>query len=587
MNRLTLLLAAAFGASTLPAFAQNVPPTVTNPIADFTVYAATPARSIDLATVFGDPDVSNAVRMTTVLGAFDIALFGQQKPITVANFLSYIDQGRYFIADPNNGQIASSFIHRSIPGFIIQGGGFLGTANSANTSIQPTTVLTFPPIQNEPGISNTRGTIAMAQFGSDANSATSQWFINLANNGGPPNNLDIRFTPPGGSPAGPYTVFGRVVGTGMTVVDALAALPRYNFSASGPAFGELPLRNYSQADYNSGKPVTVPNLVSIPGIEQISPLSFSAVSDNANVTVAVSGTKLLVGGSQVGSALITVTATDLDGATVSDFFTVNVVAAPGRLIQLSTRMQVGTGDNVLIGGFIMQGAPPKRLMIRGIGPSTGLPGALEDPVLELRDGTGALLATNDDWVDAPNREDMIDSGVGLARPKESGILLTVPSSTNNAFYTAIVRGVNNSTGLGLVEVYDLDSGPGSTLLNISTRGQVNVDPNALIGGFFVGGTESKTILVRAIGPSLTPFGVPNALADPTLESFNGQGTKIDENNDWETSANKAQIQSSGLAPTNSKESAVLQTLPAGPYTAVVRGANSGTGIGSVEVYQLP
>jgi cyclophilin family peptidyl-prolyl cis-trans isomerase len=571
MNRITFLLAAALGASALPAFAQNVPPVVSNPIADFTVYAATPARSIDLATVFADPDASNAVRMTTVLGTIDIALFGQQKPITVTNFLRYVDEGRYFLTDPTNGQPASSFIHRSLPGFVIQGGGFLGTVdpNNPNNAL-PTAVLTFPPIQNEPGISNTRGTIAMAQFGSDANSATSQWFINLGNNTG----LDVR-----NMDAGPYTVFGRVVNNGMSVVDAIAALPRFN---RGVPFDTLPLRNYT-----SPNAIRVPNLVSIPGIAQISPLSYSAVSDNANVTVTLSGTKLLVGGNQVGSANVTVTATDFDGATVQDTFAVNVMAAPGRLIQLSTRMQVGVGDNALIGGFIMQGAPAKRLMIRGIGPSSGLAGALQDPILELRDQSGAIVASNDNWGDAPNKQDMIDSGVAPASASESGILVTVPSSTNNAFYTAIVRGVNNTTGLGLVEVYDLDSGPGSTLLNISTRGQVNVDPNALIGGFFIGGTESKTVIVRAIGPSLTAAGVPNALEDPTLDFFNGQGTRVDSNDNWETSPNKAQIQASGLAPTNMKESAVLQTLAAGPYTAVVRGTNSGTGIGSVEVYQLP
>ncbi|MCA1660332.1 MAG: peptidylprolyl isomerase, partial [Verrucomicrobiaceae bacterium] len=402
--------------------------------------------------------------------------------------------------------------------------------------------------------------------------------------------LDIRYTPPNGTPAGPYTAFGRVVGSGMTVVDAIAALPRYNFSGSGGAFSSLPLRNYSQADYNSNKPVTVPNLVSIPGITRISPLAFTASSSNSNVSVTVSGTKLLVAGNQVGSAQVTVTATDFDGAMVSDSFTVNVIAAPGRLIQLSTRMQVGTGDNALIGGFIMRGASPKRLMIRGIGPSLsafGLQNLLANPTLELRDSTGALVASNDNWGDAANKQEMIDSGVGLSHASESGILLALPSSVNTASYTAIVRGVNNTTGLGLVEVYDLDSGPGSTLLNISTRGPVNVDPNALIGGFFVGGTESKNIIVRAIGPSLTGAGIQNALADPTLEFFNAQGTKIDENNDWEMSAKKAQIQASGLAPTNAKESAVLQTLAAGQYTAVVRGANGGTGVGSVEVYQLP
>jgi peptidyl-prolyl cis-trans isomerase A (cyclophilin A) len=588
MNRIKLSLTVAFCAFTLTVFAQNQPPVVTNPIADYTQYAASPARSIDLSTVFSDPDVSNAVRMTTVLGTFDIALFGQQKPITVANFLNYVDQGRYFKVDPFNGQLASSFIHRKVPNFVIQGGGFLGTVTSStNNALTPTSVLTFPPIQNEAGISNKRGTIAMAQSGSDQNSATSQWFINLADNGGPPANLDIRYTPPNGTPAGPYTVFGRVVGSGMTVVDAIAAVPHYNFSGSGGAFSNLPLRNYSQADYNSNKPVTVPNLVSVPGIARISPLAFSASSSNGNVSVFVSGTNLRVVGNQVGSALVTVTATDLDGAMVSDFFTVNIIAAPGRLLQLSTRMQVGIGDNALIGGFIMRGSESKRLMIRGIGQSSGLPGALANPILELRNSAGALVASNDNWGDAANKQEMIDSGVGLSHASESGILLTVPSSVNNASYTAIVRGVNNTTGLGLVEVYDLDSGPGSTLLNISTRGAVEADPNVLIGGFFIGGTESKNIIVRAIGPSLIGAGIPDPLADPTLEFFNGQGTKIDENNDWEMSAKKAQIQASGFAPTNAKESAVLQTLAAGHYTAVVRGANGGTGVGSVEIYQLP
>ena len=135
--------------------------------------------------------MSTVVRLGTVLGAVDVALFGQQKPITVANFLNYVNQGRYFKIDPTNGQLASSFVHRSIPGFVIQGGGYLGTVNPGNpANAQPTQVLHFPAIQNEPGISNTRGTIAMAKIGGQPNSATSEWFINLANNGGPPNNLD-------------------------------------------------------------------------------------------------------------------------------------------------------------------------------------------------------------------------------------------------------------------------------------------------------------------------------------------------------------------------------------------------------------
>jgi cyclophilin family peptidyl-prolyl cis-trans isomerase len=577
------LVACAVGTFALSTSAQNVAPVVAGQIVDFTEYAGAPARPIDLTPAFSDPDASAAVRLTTVLGNIDIVLDGQHKPITVANFLNYLNQGRYFKLDPTTNQIASSFIHRSVPGFIIQGGGFIGTVdpnltnNPNKDNVQPTQVLAFAAIQNEPGISNKRGTIAMAQMSGNPNSATSQWFINLADNGGPPNNLDIQTTNSGAT-AGPYTVFGRVVGNGMTVADSIAAVPRYTFAAP---FSELPLRNY-----NNSNPAKLPNLISLSGITQISPLIYSAVSDNARVSVAVSGANLLVTGNSVGTAHVTVTATDLDGAQVSQTFTVNVIAAPGRLVQLSTRMQVGTGDNALIGGFIMRGSASKRLAIRGIGPSSGLPGALADPIVELHDASGAVVDSNDNWGTAPNKQEIIDAGVAPNSPNESVILRTVPSNTSNAFYTAIVRGVNNTTGLGLVEVYDLDSGPGSTLLNISTRGQVDVDPNALIGGFFVGGADSKKILVRAIGPSLSASNVVNPLQDPTLELHDGQGNTF-SNDDWGNSPDKAQIQASGLAPTNAKESAVLQTLTAGPYTAVVRGANGGTGVGSVEVYQLP
>ena len=579
MNRFPLLLAALLGAFALSAAAQNVPPVVSSQIGDFTEYTGG-ARTIDLSPDFNDPDVSSAVRFTTVLGDIDLALFGQQKPITVSNFLKYVDDGRYFLFDTTANQTASSFVHRSIPGFIIQGGGYLGTVNpsptpgSVDNNAQPTQVLPFPSIQNEPGISNKRGTIAMAQSGSDANSATSQWFINLTDNGGPPNNLDIRF-----NNAGPYAVFGKVVGNGMTAVDAIAAVPRFN---AGAPFDSLPLRNYM-----SPNPVKVANLVSVPGISRISTLTYSAMSDSANVSVAVNGTKLLVTGNNVGTAHVTVTATDFDGGMVSQMFTVNVIAAPGRLVNLSTRMQVGTGDNALIAGFIMQGSTPKRLALRAIGPSSGLGGAVANPILELHDNTSATIATNDNWGDAANKQEVADLNLAPGSPNESVILTTVPSSTSGVGYTAVMRGVNNTTGLGVVEVYDLDSGPDSTLLNISTRGQVGVDPNALIGGFILGGTNSRQVLVRAIGPSLTPFGIPNALADPTLELRDSNGGLVDSNDDWMNSPQKTQIQNSGLAPSDAKESAIVQTLTAGQYTAVVRGANGGTGVGSVEVYQLP
>jgi hypothetical protein len=235
----------------------------------------------------------------------------------------------------------------------------------------------------------------------------------------------------------------------------------------------------------------------------------------------------------------------------------------------------------------MSGSGSKRLVIRAIGPSSGLGGAVANPVLELHDSSTATIATNDNWGDAPNHQEISDLGLAPGSPNESVILTTVPSDPKGIGYTAIMRGVNNSIGLGVVELYDLDSGPGSTLLNISTRGQVGADPNALIGGFILGGTDSKQILVRAIGPSLTGFGVPNALSDPTLDLVNAQGTVIATNNDWMSSPQKTQIQNSGLAPTNLKESALIQTVSAGNYTAVVHGVDGGTGVGSVEFYQLP
>src|ERR1043166_2287872 len=535
MNRFISLLAASLFASTLCAVAQNAPPVVASPIGDFTEYAGAPFRSIELSTVFSDPDASNAVRLGTVLGNIDIALYGQQKPITVTNFLNYVDQGRFFILDPTTHQTASSFIHRSISGFIIQGGGYLGTVNppptpgSANNPVQPTQVAVLPRIQNEPGIANKRGTIAMAQSGSDPDSAKSEWFINLADN----SSLDVRL-----NNAGPYTVFGRVVGSGMTVVDAIAAVPRFN---AGAPFDNLPLRNYT-----SPNPVKVPNLVSIPSISQIAPLSFSAMSDSSNVSVAISGTKLLVTGHPVGTAHVTVTATDLDGATVSQMFTVNVVAPPGRFVNLATRMQVGTGDNALIAGFIMKGSAPKRLAIRAIGPSSGLNPAVADPIFELHDSS-STIATNDNWGDAANKQDVTDVGLAPGSPSESEILTTVPSDPTYVIYTAVMRGVNNTTGLGVVEVYDLDSGPDSTLLNISTRGPVGADPNALIGGFTLGGTDSKTVLIRAIGPSLAQSNVPNPLADPTLELHDTNENEI-SNDDWRDSPTKTQTQHSARAP---------------------------------------
>ena len=558
----------------LSAFSQNVPPTISGPIGDATLFQGAPAEVIALTNFFEDPDTSG-VRLTTVLGEIDLALYDQQTPITVANFTSYIDSGRYFPIDPTTAAAAPLFFHRSVPGFVIQSGGFVATVNPADSAhVQPTPVVTFPAISNEPGISNTRGTIAMAKVADDPNSATSQWFINLADNGGPPNDLDTQ--------NGGFTVFGRVLGDGMSVADAIAAVPIYPF---GSPFDSLPLRNYTSPDL-----VAPANLVTIPGISYISPLTFSASSDHPGLaTVQISGTNLLVTPKELGSATITVTATDVDGAQISQSFVVTITANPAHLANISTRAVVGSDDAALIGGFILRGDAPKRVAVRALGPSladVGLTDVLPDPTLELHDSSGALIASNDNWQSASNAQELIDASLSPNRPNESAILITLPASSDGVGYTAIVRGVDGSSGIGLVEVYDLDSGPGASVLNISTRSDVQVDDNVLIGGVIVGGEGSERVLVRAIGPSLATAGIADPLADPTLTFFDGQGTQIDFNDNWQENPAQTEIEATMLAPNDPNESAILETLAPGAYTAIVRGAEAGTGTGLVEVYVL-
>lgn len=572
MMRPSLLLLAALCLGTFDTPAQTIDPKVTSPVSPLTIYAGGPPQPIDLYT--------EAVRFTTDLGTIDVGLFGQHTPITVANFLKYVDEGRYFLTDPTTHQLASSFIHRALPGFVIQGGNFIGTVDPQHpTYVRATTVPAFAAIQNEPGISNRRGTIAMAKLPNDPNSATSNWFINLADNGGSPNNLD---TTDGG-----FTAFGRVLGGGMAVADAISNVPHYSF---GPSADSIPLRNYSTADYNSGKPITVPNLVSIPGITHISSLTFSASSNDPSVSVTISGTRLLVQGNHVGSAQVTVTATGSGGATLSETFTVNVIAMPGHLANISTRLQVGTGQDVLIAGFIVRGGTSKHLMVRGIGPSLTsngqpLPGRLANPRLELHDPSKAIIATSDNWRDN-NQQEIIDTQIAPSNDLESAILTNVPSSDNGVAYTAVLQGADGGTGIGSVEVYDLESGPGSVLVNISTRGQVGTDNNVLIGGFIITGNDAKKLLIRGIGPSLQASGISGALANPTLDLHDGNGNQIAFNDDWGSSDDAAAIQATGAQPSDPKESAILRTLTPAAYTAIVRGLNNTTGVGSIEVYQL-
>ena len=279
-----------------------------------------------------------------------------------------------------------------------------------------------------------------------------------------------------------------------------------------------------------------------------------------------------------GALHVTSTATDPGGNT-SEFS-----ASVGQLLNISTRLGVLSGDNVGIGGFIVTGPDPKLVIVRGIGPSLGgigVGGALADPTLELRAADGTLIASNDNWK-SDQQTEIEGTGLQPTNDLESAIVATLPAA--GASYTAVLQGKNGATGVGLIEAYDLDTAANSQLANISTRGFVDTGDNAMIGGFILGGGTAE-VIVRAIGPSLTAFGVAGALQDPTLELYDLFGTLIVSNDDWKDTQ-QTEITASGLAPTNDKESAILMTLGSGAYTAIVRGQGNTTGVGLVEIYNL-
>jgi uncharacterized delta-60 repeat protein len=254
----------------------------------------------------------------------------------------------------------------------------------------------------------------------------------------------------------------------------------------------------------------------------------------------------------------------------------------GQLLNLSTRMQVLAGENVLITGFIVTGTAPKRMLIRGLGPSLPLSGQLNDPILELFDGAGVSIGTNDDWRDTQEQE-IEDTKIPPANDRESALLKTVPPGT----YTAVLHGKNNGTGVGLVEVYDL-SATGSQLGNISTRGFVGRDNDVMIGGVIVGQSpngSSAMVLVRAIGPSLTAHGISGPLLDPTLELRNANGGLMAQNDNWRVGEEQS-ITDTAIPPEDDRESALVQVLPAGNYTAIVGGKEGATGVGLIEIYNL-
>ena len=261
-----------------------------------------------------------------------------------------------------------------------------------------------------------------------------------------------------------------------------------------------------------------------------------------------------------------------------------VSALPAQALNISGRARVETGQGVVISGFIVTGAAPKRVGIRGIGPSLanfGIPSALADPVIRLNRGDGSLVMANDNWKNTQQAE-ITGAGLAPANDQEAALIATLTAGN----YSAIVSGKNGGTGITLAEVYDLDQAADSQLANISTRATVGTGSNVLIGGFITGSKIGATrVAIRALGPSLQQFGIANSLPDPRLELHGANGALLAANDNWQSDATQAAlITGYGLAPPNNLESAVAISLPPGRYTAIVTGKNNQTGVGLIEIY---
>jgi hypothetical protein len=303
--------------------------------------------------------------------------------------------------------------------------------------------------------------------------------------------------------------------------------------------------------------------------------NLAAARIDHTATLLPNGQVLVAGGNDGSNALAS--AELYVGATP----TPTPTPTPTILGNISTRLLVETGDNVLFAGFIITGTQPKKVIVRALGPSLPLAGKLANPVLELH-GPGAFATiTNDNWR-SDQQAEIIATGIPPTNDLESAIVATLPA--NNSAYTAIVRGVNNSTGIAVVEAYDLDHTVDSKLGNIATRGLVQTGDNVLIAGTIVLGQTSQNVIILALGPSL---GIPGELADPTLELRDANGGLIASNDNWRTDQ-EAEIIATGIPPSSDLESAIVATLPANGalYTAIVRGVNGTTGVAVVEVFAL-
>jgi cyclophilin family peptidyl-prolyl cis-trans isomerase len=670
----TALLASAPGLR-----AQSTTPATTQAMPAQSFTAGAPAATIDLKNYFTLPNVAGQIaQVDTVRGKFNIELLASDAPKTVTNFLNYVNRGAY----------TRSLFHRSVPGFIIQTGGFALPEGSNSITAIPAD----PTVQNEFKIPNTRGTLAMAKTAAGPNTATNQWFVNLSDNR---SNLDNQ--------NGGFTVFARVLGTGMSVADNIAALPVFDASQAlnDATFNQLPLTTNT---LNAQTLILVNTVKVIPvypaAAGDTAALSFSVINpDPTIVTAAVAGSTLTLTPGAGGAVTLTVRATDVNGNTADNTLAVtNNAALPaptfltqptaqtvasgstvvfnsaalgaptfqwsrngtvipgatsgtlviggattanagtysvtarnatgsatsnsvvlavntatatevGRLVNLSILTTAGTGAKVLTVGasvgplnFADKQLP---LVMRGVGPGLseffGLSGVLADPTMSVfAAGSASPIATNDNW----SSGDAVALSAAFtavgAFPLSAGSLDSAFASLTPGLgvggYTVQVSGKGTASGTVIAEIYDA-SGSARTattprLVNLSTRAQIDAGGELRVG-FVLRGLSARTVLVRAVGPSLGALGVTGTMADPKIELFDNDhgGAKLGENDNWGGDAQVSNVATSvgafALAAADSKDAVLLVTLPPGAYSARLSGVGGAGGTAIVEVYEVP
>lgn len=582
--------------------AQTETPVLIKSIDAVTLTPSASSVSVDLRKHFNYPGVTGTVaQFETSMGSYNVRLFDTETPITVANFLSYLNKGAF----------SNSLIHRSVSNFVIQGGGFYLNGNVIYA------VATDPAITNEFRVSNTRGTVAMAKVDGNANSATSQWFVNLGDNS---SNLD--------SQNGGFTVFGKVISDGMTVVDSIAALTVYDATSSlGSVFNQLPLR---------GSTLTISNLVLVSSIKVVplfpssatsgSVVKFTVSSSNSfAVNPSVEGSILKLERLNPGTSTVTVTATDTNGRRASTTFTATSQAsqAPSFTTQpLSTSLQAG---GTLTLTCAVSGSPTPTLQWRFNG--VDIAGATTttlniDRVTAANAGTYTVVATNSvssvtsqeavvtvisqvapsiemqplsvnvgpgsamamnvvvNGAPAPTLQWRFN-GVDIAGATSNTLLVENFSAANAGNYTVVATNAAGSvTSKAATATLALSNT--SLISALSVRTYLAKDSRLIVGYITTG---SRRLFLSGVGLGLVPWGVAKeaCLADPKIEFYGLSGSalvKQAENDNWKT----ALPANHNIMSLRDDTDAAMERTVSGVGTTHLFA--NGTGIGLTEVYDL-